>query len=189
MTAPAIRPGIGAAAVTETLAERVEREQRALRTKSLASLGGVAVATVALCGIAAVLLLDDGRWMSLPRVVPLLVWVFAAAAVALLVRAGLRMQPVHGETVDVDPVQGGFVGVPQRAFAHLHVAGKGDGDLAAHGVQSKVGDSTPRILCSFGEVVVYCMWIFLSGKMYGAAPKAASAASWKPDRISFFLPG
>ena len=55
--------------------------------------------------------------------------------------------------------------------------------------QSKVGDSTPRILCSFGEVVVYCMWIFLSGKMYGAAPKAASAASWKPDRISFFLPG
>ena len=56
-------------------------------------------------------------------------------------------------------------------------------------VQSKTGVSTPRILCSFGDVVVYCMWIFLSGKMYGAAPKAASAASWKPDRISFFLPG
>ena len=31
--------------------------------------------------------------------------------------------------------------------------------------QSKTGLSTPRILCSFGEVVVYCMWIFLSGKM------------------------
>lgn len=56
-------------------------------------------------------------------------------------------------------------------------------------VQSNTGDSTPSTLCSFGEVVVYCMWIFLSGKMYGAAPNAASAASWKPDRISFFLPG
>ena len=55
--------------------------------------------------------------------------------------------------------------------------------------QSNTGDSTPSTLCSFGEVVVYCMWIFLSGKMYGAAPNAASAASWKPDRISFFLPG
>jgi len=55
--------------------------------------------------------------------------------------------------------------------------------------QSNTGESTPRILCSFGEVVVYCMWIFFSGKMYGAAPNAASAHSWKPDRISFFLPG
>ncbi len=55
--------------------------------------------------------------------------------------------------------------------------------------QSNTGVSTPRILCSFGEVVVYCMWIFFSGKMYGAAPNAASAASWKPERMSFFLPG
>jgi hypothetical protein len=31
--------------------------------------------------------------------------------------------------------------------------------------QSNTGVSTPRILCSLGEVVVYCMWIFLSGKM------------------------
>ena len=31
--------------------------------------------------------------------------------------------------------------------------------------QSNTGDSTPSTLCSFGEVVVYCMWIFLSGKI------------------------
>lgn len=55
--------------------------------------------------------------------------------------------------------------------------------------QSKTGVSTPRTLCSLGDVVVYCMWIFFSGKIYGAAPNAARAASWKPDRISFFLPG
>ena len=55
--------------------------------------------------------------------------------------------------------------------------------------QSKTGVSTPSTLCSFGLVVVYCRWMRLSGKMYGAAANAASAASWKPDRISFFLPG
>ena len=55
--------------------------------------------------------------------------------------------------------------------------------------QSKVGDSTPSTSCSLVLVVVYCRWILRSGKMYFAEPKAASAASWKPHRISFFLPG
>ena len=36
---------------------------------------------------------------------------------------------------------------------------------AATGDQSNTGVSTPSTLCSFGEVVVYCMWIFFSGKM------------------------
>ena len=58
------------------------------------------------------------------------------------------------------------------------------------GHQSKIGVSTPSTLCSFGLVVVYCRWILpFSGKMMGAAAKAASAHSWKPERISFFLPG
>ncbi len=65
----------------------------------------------------------------------------------------------------------------------------GSGNHRCRSDQSKTGLSTPRILCSLGEVVVYCMWIFLSGKIYGAAPNAARAASWKPDKISFFLPG
>ena len=43
--------------------------------------------------------------------------------------------------------------------------------------QSKTGDSTPSTLCSFGLVVVYCRWIFLSGKIMGAAPNAARAHS------------
>ena len=61
--------------------------------------------------------------------------------------------------------------------------------VAPAGVQSNTGDSTPSTLCSLGLVVVYCSRMRFSGKTYGAAPKAASAASWKPDRISFFLPG
>ena len=42
-------------------------------------------------------------------------------------------------------------------------------------------------MCSFGLVVVYCRWIFLSGKMNGAAPKAASAHSWKPRQNELLL--
>ncbi len=55
--------------------------------------------------------------------------------------------------------------------------------------QSKTGLSTPSTLCSLGLVVVYCRNTFFSGKMMGMAPKAASAHSWKPERMSFFLPG
>ena len=55
--------------------------------------------------------------------------------------------------------------------------------------QSKTGVSTPSTLCSFGLVVVYCSSTRFSGKTIGLAPKAASAASWKPERMSFFLPG
>ena len=55
--------------------------------------------------------------------------------------------------------------------------------------QSNTGDSTPSTLCSLGLVVVYCRNTFLSGKMMGMAPKAARAHSWKPHKMSFFLPG
>lgn len=58
-----------------------------------------------------------------------------------------------------------------------------------HKGQSNTGDSTPSTLCSLGLVVVYCRCTFLSGLMKGMAPKAARAHSWKPLRISFFLPG
>ena len=40
-----------------------------------------------------------------------------------------------------------------------------------------------------GLVVVYCSGIFFAGFRRAATANAASAASWKPDRISFFLPG
>ena len=40
-----------------------------------------------------------------------------------------------------------------------------------------------------GLVVVYCTWIFLSGSICCLMANAANAASWNPQRISFFLPG
>ena len=43
--------------------------------------------------------------------------------------------------------------------------------------QSNTGDATPSTLCSLVLVVVYWSRMCLSGKMMGAAPKAASAAS------------
>src|SRR5690606_3059650 len=48
---------------------------------------------------------------------------------------------------------------------------------------------TPRRLCMIGLVVVYCSGIFFEGFKCSATANAASAASWKPERISFFLPG
>ncbi len=40
-----------------------------------------------------------------------------------------------------------------------------------------------------GLVVVYCRCTFFVGFRYSAIAKAASAASWNPLRMSFFLPG
>jgi hypothetical protein len=48
---------------------------------------------------------------------------------------------------------------------------------------------TCRRSCMIGLVVVYWRYCFASGWRYFWIPKAASAASWKPLRISFFLPG
>src|ERR1700689_910063 len=49
--------------------------------------------------------------------------------------------------------------------------------------------ATPRRFCMTGLVVVYCRNCFLTGYRWCWIANAASAASWKPDRISFFLPG
>ena len=48
---------------------------------------------------------------------------------------------------------------------------------------------SPSLWCSSVEVVVYCSRVFSSGRSRATAPKAASVASWKPQRMSFFLPG
>ena len=48
---------------------------------------------------------------------------------------------------------------------------------------------TPSRFCMTGLVVVYCRNCFFSGYSQPCTPNAASAASWNPDRISFFLPG
>ena len=49
--------------------------------------------------------------------------------------------------------------------------------------------STPRRLCMIGLVVVYWRYTFSCGNRYSRTPNAANAASWKPLRINFFLPG
>jgi len=47
----------------------------------------------------------------------------------------------------------------------------------------------PSRFCMMGLVVVYCRCTFLAGLRCSAIAKAASAASWKPLRMSFFFPG
>src|SRR5450432_3159032 len=49
--------------------------------------------------------------------------------------------------------------------------------------------ATPRRFCMAGLVVVYCRNCFLAGYRWCWIANAASAASWKAERISFFLPG
>ena len=51
------------------------------------------------------------------------------------------------------------------------------------------GTSTPSRSCMIGLVVVYCRWTFSLGFNRALMANAASAASWNPDRISFFFPG
>jgi hypothetical protein len=48
---------------------------------------------------------------------------------------------------------------------------------------------TPSSSCRRGLVVVYCSGMARSGNTRSAAAQAASVASWKPQTMSFFLPG
>ena len=86
MTAPAIRTG-AAAAPSMPLAERVAHEQRGLRVRATASLVLIALAVLFVGVVLTALLLDDGRWMSLPRLAPLIGWTIAIAVAATLVVA------------------------------------------------------------------------------------------------------
>src|SRR5581483_2767383 len=72
-----------------------------------------------------------------------------------------------------------------RSSAPGAPAAAAEADFAPVGPQS----GTPSFLCTAGLVVVYCRCTFSFGNSWCLMAKAASAPSWKPERISFFLPG
>ena len=82
MTAPALRT---TALSSETLEARLGREQSALRARSLAAVVLAVIGVIALALVASAWLMADGRWMTLPRAVPIAMWVGAVAAAAGLV--------------------------------------------------------------------------------------------------------
>ena len=63
------------------------------------------------------------------------------------------------------------------------------GEQLVHPGRRSAQALTPSRFCMIGLVVVYCRCTFFAGFRCSAIAKAASAASWKPLRISFFLPG
>ena len=83
MTAPAIRGDVSA---TSTLEARLQREQSSLRLRSLSVVALAVVGIVALLLAIGSLTLGDGRWMSLPRPMPLLFWGVAALLAAVVTR-------------------------------------------------------------------------------------------------------
>ena len=82
MTAPALRT---TALPTETLEARLAREQSTLRARSTAAVVLGVIGVIALALVASAWLMADGRWMTLPRAVPIAMWVGALAAAAGLV--------------------------------------------------------------------------------------------------------
>src|SRR5690606_16962376 len=70
---------------------------------------------------------------------------------------------------------------------------RGSPSCIGHGppsaVRCSLASATPRRLCMIGLVVVYCSATFLAGLRWAATANAARAASWKPERMSFFFPG
>ncbi len=82
MTAPALRTS---ALATETLEGRLSREQSALRARSMAAVVLAVIGVIALALVASAWLMADGRWMTLPRAVPIAIWVGALASAAGLV--------------------------------------------------------------------------------------------------------
>lgn len=88
MTAPALRT---TARPSESLDARLAREQFTLQARSTAAVVLAVIGVVALALVASAWLMADGRWMTLPRAVPIAVWAAALAVAAGLVWA-LRMR-------------------------------------------------------------------------------------------------
>lgn len=84
MTAPALRT---TARPSDTLDARLAREQSTLRARSMAAVVLAVIGVIALALVASAWLMADGRWMTLPRAVPIAMWVGAFAAAAGLVWA------------------------------------------------------------------------------------------------------
>ena len=84
MTAPALR---STARPSDTLDARLAREQSTLRARSMAAVVLAVIGVIALALVSSAWLMAEGRWMTLPRAVPIAMWVGAFAAAAGLVWA------------------------------------------------------------------------------------------------------
>ena len=84
MTAPALRT---TAQPSDTLDARLAREQSTLRARSMAAVVLAVIGVLAFALAVSAWLMADGRWMTLPRAVPIAMWVGAFAAAVGLVWA------------------------------------------------------------------------------------------------------
>jgi hypothetical protein len=84
MTAPALRT---TARPSESLDARLAREQATLRARSMAAVVLAVIGVLALALVVSAWLMADGRWMTMPRAVPIAMWGGALAAAAGLVWA------------------------------------------------------------------------------------------------------
>ncbi|MCC6245272.1 MAG: hypothetical protein IT353_20690, partial [Gemmatimonadaceae bacterium] len=89
MTAPALPRGT--ADTAHSLASRLAAEQSALRSRSTATVVLAAVAVLAVAAAIGAWMMSDGRWLTLPRLAPFVIW-GAAAVVAVGVVQWLRMR-------------------------------------------------------------------------------------------------
>ncbi|MEQ1692185.1 MAG: hypothetical protein ABMA00_12925, partial [Gemmatimonas sp.] len=90
MTAPVLPRGASSRGASSrgagSLAARLGAEQASLRSRSLAASVLAVIAVLAVAAAAGALLLSDGRWLAWPRLVPVLLWVAAAACAVLVAR-------------------------------------------------------------------------------------------------------
>ena len=82
MTAPALRT---TARPSDSLEARLAREQSALQARSTAAVVLAVIGVIALALVTSAWLMADGRWMTLPRAVPIAMWIGALVAAAGLV--------------------------------------------------------------------------------------------------------
>jgi len=142
MTAPALRGGVSA---TSTLEERLKREQSSLRTRSMAVVALTVVGVVTLVLAIGSLALGAGRWMSLPRPMPLLFWGVAALLAAVATR-WLRVR--DAETTSLPALAGAVEAEMQLRSGSLRGAlevGR-DGVLGARAAQDVAGRLAPGVL-------------------------------------------
>lgn len=165
-----------------TLASRVVHEQRILSRRALTSAGltGIALSLSVLALLA--FALGQGRWMAMPRVLPLLGWVSAIAGGAILVRALLRRRrsqlTVAGVATAIEKEQGLRDGSLRGA---LEVAESGSlGAFAARSIEAMLGTGplVPHALRELSRQAIHGGTLALGGVLLLSA-----AGTFLPDGL------
>jgi len=167
MTAPALPNGPGSRA--GALSDRLSDEQARLRTRSTAATVLAVVAVLAIAASIGALLLNDGRWLTWPRLVPVLIW-GVAVAIAVLIARWSRTR--DADTLSITSLAGAIEREQSLRAGSLRGALEvaNTGTLGAHAAQDVARRLAPAALApKLGQQLARAVAVATGAAVVGAA--------------------